>query len=65
MGQFLSLVLCFMTLVNHHINTASYKLSLPTGTLFNYVRIDFLHFNFVSKFELVRKMIFVYFYLPY
>jgi len=34
MGQFLSLVLCFMTLVNHHINTASYKLSLPTGNSF-------------------------------
>lgn len=30
LGQFLSLVLCFMTLANHHINTA-YQLSFPTG----------------------------------
>lgn len=34
MGQFLSLVLCFMTFINHYINTGSYKLSLPTGNLF-------------------------------
>lgn len=42
MGQFLSLVLCFMTLVNHHMNTAFYKLSLPTGNpykTFNSVEI--------------------------
>ncbi|XP_035717760.1 solute carrier family 35 member F2-like isoform X1 [Vespa mandarinia] len=30
MGQFLSLVLFFMTLINHYINT-TYQLSLPTG----------------------------------
>ncbi|XP_066589899.1 solute carrier family 35 member F2-like isoform X1 [Prorops nasuta] len=30
MGQFLSAVLYFMTLINHHINT-TYKLTLPTG----------------------------------
>ncbi|KAF7414749.1 hypothetical protein HZH68_003238 [Vespula germanica] len=30
MGQFLSLVLCFMTFINHYINT-TYQLSLPTG----------------------------------
>lgn len=30
LGQFLSLVLCFMTLANHHINTA-YQLALPSG----------------------------------
>ncbi|XP_058788815.1 solute carrier family 35 member F2-like isoform X2 [Phymastichus coffea] len=30
MGQFLSLVLCLMTLLNHHINT-SYRINLPTG----------------------------------
>ncbi|XP_011496405.1 PREDICTED: solute carrier family 35 member F2-like [Ceratosolen solmsi marchali] len=30
MGQFLSLVLCFMTLLNHHVNT-SYHINLPTG----------------------------------
>lgn len=30
MGQFLSLVLCFMTLASHHINT-TYQIALPTG----------------------------------
>ncbi|XP_046751521.1 solute carrier family 35 member F2-like [Diprion similis] len=30
LGQFLSVVLCFMTIFNHHINT-EYHLALPTG----------------------------------
>ncbi|XP_023290528.1 solute carrier family 35 member F2 [Orussus abietinus] len=30
MGQFLSIVLCFLTLFNHHINTI-YHLAVPTG----------------------------------
>nr|XP_050844679.1 solute carrier family 35 member F2-like isoform X2 [Vespula vulgaris] len=30
MGQFLSVVLCFITFINHYINT-TYQLSLPTG----------------------------------
>lgn len=58
MGQFLSLVLCFMTLVNHHINTASYKLTLPTGKtyaeptvsiLYKEVEVFFFYLHFHSR----------------
>ncbi|XP_071561976.1 solute carrier family 35 member F2 isoform X1 [Temnothorax nylanderi] len=31
MGQFLSVMLSFVTFLNHYINTGSYKVSLPTG----------------------------------
>ncbi|XP_025158710.1 solute carrier family 35 member F2 isoform X2 [Harpegnathos saltator] len=49
MGQFLSLVLCFMTLVNHHMNTASYKLSLPTGqNLPHYVMMCLVYTTWMS-----------------
>nr|XP_003701508.2 PREDICTED: solute carrier family 35 member F2-like isoform X2 [Megachile rotundata] len=48
MGQFLSLVLCFMTLVNHHINT-TYQLLLPTGqNLPHYVMMCLVYTTWMS-----------------
>ncbi|XP_076675550.1 solute carrier family 35 member F2 isoform X2 [Andrena cerasifolii] len=48
MGQFLSLVLCFMTLANHHINT-TYQLSLPTGqNLPHYIMMCLVYTTWMS-----------------
>ncbi|XP_029054538.1 solute carrier family 35 member F2 isoform X2 [Osmia lignaria lignaria] len=48
MGQFLSLVLCFMTLVNHHIN-ATYQLLLPTGqNLPHYIMMCLVYTTWMS-----------------
>ncbi|XP_024220303.1 solute carrier family 35 member F2 isoform X1 [Bombus vancouverensis nearcticus] len=48
LGQFLSLVLCFMTLANHHINTA-YQLALPSGqNLPHYVMMCLVYTTWMS-----------------
>ncbi|XP_015609519.1 solute carrier family 35 member F2 isoform X2 [Cephus cinctus] len=48
MGQFLSIVLCFMTLFNHHINTG-YGFSLPTGqNLPHYVMMCLVYTSWLS-----------------
>ncbi|XP_006622368.1 solute carrier family 35 member F2-like isoform X2 [Apis laboriosa] len=48
LGQFLSLVLCFMTLANHHINTA-YQLSFPTGqNLPHYIMMCLVYTTWMS-----------------
>ncbi|XP_043253214.1 solute carrier family 35 member F2-like isoform X2 [Colletes gigas] len=48
MGQFLSLVMCFMTLVNHHINT-SLQLLLPTGqNIPHYVMMSLVYTTWMS-----------------
>ncbi|XP_025601757.1 solute carrier family 35 member F2-like isoform X2 [Athalia rosae] len=47
-GQFLSVVLCFMTFINHHINTAN-RLSVPTGQNFpHYVMMCVVYTTWLS-----------------